>query len=342
MILSSTTVRKLRDHVHGFTLIELLVSIAIMLIVLAAVSSVFLSSRQLSVTQSAVSTMNKDGQSAAEILSREFRQAQQVGCPAVGGSEFGKTNVSRDSISAVSGVNAVELTTATAFAVKAAGDANTPSSALSGTPIIETRRARDGGTQLAEIMGNRNALSAPILLRTKPNVTIPTASASNTAPLAVISDCQHAELFTVLALGTNPWSITPSNPLRTRYGVDARVAGVTVTQYFLGTHLSGDARQNTALYKRTSTQDARFWNDPEPLIHDIDTLAVSVDTDPDGNGFAASTTTFPFNPTSPVSSAQIVAITFGLSLKSPTKLGTTGDNIKRSFMPTVTLRARAS
>ena len=69
----------------GFTLIELLISITIMLLVLFAVTSVYVSSRQLSVTQSAVSTMNKDGQSAAELLSREFRQAQQVGCPAIGG-----------------------------------------------------------------------------------------------------------------------------------------------------------------------------------------------------------------------------------------------------------------
>ena len=342
MMQSSNDVHSTRPGVSGFTLIELLISVAIMLVVLFAVSAVFISSRQVSITQSAVGTLNKDGQSASEILAREFRQAQQVGCPAVGGSEFGKTNVSRDSISAVSGVNAVELTTATAFAVKAAGDANTPSSALSGTPVIEVRRASDGGTQLSTVMANRNALNAPILVRTQPNITMPTASATNTAPLAVISDCQHAELFTVLGIGSNPWSITPVNQLRTRYGIDARVSGVSVTQYFLGAHLAGDPRQNTALYKRTSTQDARFWNVAQPLIHDVDTLLVSVDTDADGDGVADGATTFPFAAASPVASAQIVAISLGLTLKSPTKLGTDSDNIKRSFVPTVTLRARAS
>ena len=342
MMYSLIAVRSIRKSVSGFTLIEVMISITIMFIVLFAVTSVFISSRQLSITQSAVSTMNKDGQSASEILAREFRQAQQIGCPAVGGSEFGKTNVSRDSISAVSGVNAVEITTTTAFAVKSAGDADAPSSALAGTPVIEVRRARDGGTQLSAVMADRKSLNAAILLRTDPNITVPTASATNTAPLAVISDCQHAELFTVLAIGTNPWSITANNPLRTRYGVDARVAGVTVTQYFLGTHLAGDPRQNTALYKRTSTQDARFWNTPQPLIHDVDTLAISVDTDADGDGAAEASQSFPFSAASPVSSAQIVAISLGLTLKSPAKLGTDSNNIKRRFEPTVTLRARAS
>ncbi len=330
----------------GFTLIELLISIAIMLVVLFAVTSVYISSRQLSLTQTAVSTMNKDGQSAVELLSREFRQAQQVGCPAIGGSEYGKADVSRDSISAVAGVNAVQFTTGTAFAVKTAGDTDTPSSALAGTPVIEVRRARDGGSQLSAPMSNRNALNAPILLRTKSNITMPTVaevSATNTDPLAVISDCQHAEMFTVFAVAANnPWSVTPNNPLRWRYGPDARVSNVTIAQYFLGTHLAGDARQNTALYKRTTTGDARFWTVPQPLIHDVATLAVTVDVDADGDGLAEATQPFPFPAASPVAASKIVAITLGLALKSPNKLGTDGDNIKRSFAPTITLRARAS
>lgn len=339
----SASNRRLRlTQLAGFTLIELLIAIALMLLVLTAVTAVYLPSRQLNVAQNAVSTMTDDGLIATETLSREFRHAQHLGCPALGDSSSGRRSVSRDPITAASGINAFEFTPVGSLRVLTAGDSGTSSSALSGTPVLEIITAANGGSHLKNPMMSRDAFGVPIELRTDPGITIPSSlSATNTAPVALIGDCNSNEMFTVSAVATSAggWTISSwENPLRTLYGTDAKVSPVQRTQYFLQTYSGGDTRSTTALYKRTSTADASFWNNAQPLIMDVVSWTLTGLDDTNGDGLADSIVALPrASGADTISALKIV-----LNLESPAKTGTDGATLKRSFSPSILIRARAS
>ena len=325
----------------GFTLIELLIAIALMLLILTAVTAVYVPSRQLNVAQSAVSTMTDDGLIATETLSREFRHAQHLGCPALGDSSSGRRSVSRDAITAASGLNVFEFTPAGSLRVLTAGDSGTPSSAISATPVLEIITAANGGSHLKNPMTSRDAFNIPIELRTDPGIKVPSPVAINTAPVALIGDCNSNEMFTASAVATSAggWTISSwENPLRTLYGTDAKVSSVLRTQYFLQTYSGGDTRSTTALYRRISKPDAGSWFPAQPLVMDVASWTLTGVDDTNGDGLADGIVTLPR-----VSGADTIsALRIVLNLESPSKTGTDGATLKRSFTPTILIRARAS
>ena len=340
---SASNFRARLSQSAGFTLIELLIAIALMLLILTAVTAVYVPSRQLNMAQSAVSTMTDDGLIATETVSREFRHAQHLGCPALGDSSSGRRSVSRDPILAVGGINAFEFTPAASFRVLTVGDSGTPTAAVSGTPVLEVITAANGGSHLLAPMTSRNTRAAPINLRTDPGIRMPVSpTATNTAPVALIGDCNSNEMFTVFDVvtdATGGWTISANeNALRTLYGADAKVSSVLRTQYFLQTYSGGDTRSTTALYKRTSTADARFWNNAQPLVMDVASWTLTGVDDTNGDGLADGIVTLPR-----VSGADTIsALRIVLNLESPSKTGTDGATLKRSFTPTILIRARAS
>ena len=327
----------------GFTLIELLIAIALMLLVLTAVTAIYVPSRQLNVAQNAVSTMTDDGLIATETLSREFRHAQHLGCPSLGESSSGRRNVSSNAIDAVGGINAFKFTPAASFRVLTVGDSGTPTAAISGTPVLEVITAANGGSQLLAPMTNRNTMAVPIMLRTDPGIKIPSSlTATNTAPVALIGDCNSNEMFTVfnvVTASTGGWTISANEgALRTLYGTDAKVSPVLRTQYFVQTYSGGDTRSTTALYKRTSTADARFWNSAQPLVMDVVSWSVTGLDDTNGDGLADGIVALPrASGADTISTLRIV-----LNLESASKTGTDGATLKRSFSPSILIRARAS
>ncbi|MGH8148337.1 MAG: PilW family protein, partial [Rhodanobacteraceae bacterium] len=69
-----------RRHATGFTLVELMVAMVLGLIVIAGVTSVFLSGQQSFRTNGALADVQDSSRIAFELMARDIRQAGLTGC----------------------------------------------------------------------------------------------------------------------------------------------------------------------------------------------------------------------------------------------------------------------
>lgn len=317
------------------TLIELMVALAISLVVLFAVTSLFLSTKQSTRTQAGIGRINENSQLSAEILAREIRQVAHMGCPALGEVARGFRRLSRDSIDAVGGANSFTMGPTNVIQLL---PSTAESNAIAGTTVIDVVHAANTGAHLAARMTGRDA---DILLRGDPGVKMPGAlSSTNSYPAAIISDCATAEVFQVLAVANNPWKLSPFASLRTVYTTDARVMPVTRTRFYVGNHIRpSDENSTRAIFRRTMRADGYNWDAEQPIIHDVQsmTLRVELDTDGDYSADTTATSSGTFDP------AQVVGLTMDIVLNTPNKVrGTSGTVITRTSTATVGVRSRST
>lgn len=317
----------------GMTLIELMVAVAISLVVLYTVISLFGTTRMNNRMQTGVSRINENTQMTAEILARDIRQIANMGCPALGDVARGFRRLSRNSIEATGAANTFSMSPTNVIQLL---PATVESKALAGTVVIEVTHAANQGVHLAAKMTSRAALT-DIFLRGDAGISMPSSiSSSNSYPVAIISDCNTAETFQVIDARKNPWSVAPFGALRVPYTTDARVMPVTKTRYFIGNY-TGDIAAR-AIYRRRVLSDGYNWEPvPQPLIHNVQAMNISVEVDTDGD-FSADTTV-PYGST--FDPAQVVGLTLGMTFVAPDNIrGTNGLPVTRSSSATVSLRAR--
>ena len=327
---------------RGITLIELLVAMAISLIVLFAVTNVYLSTRANTRLQSGISRINENAEVSAETLARDIRVVSHMGCPALGDVARGFRRLSRDSIDDTGAPNSFAMTPTSAVRVFAA-DGTLPSLAVAGSPVIDITHAASAGAHLvapttARRVSPSSSVATSLFLRGDPGIKMPSVTSTNSYPAAIISDCATAEVFQVLAVSSNPWKVDPFNALRTTYSEDARVMPVTRTQYFVGNHVRPAGERTTrAIFKRTMRADGYNWDVAEPIIHDVDSLAITMEIDTDGT-FATDSSV---SSTSGYDTSKVVGMTINLILQTPSSVtGTNGTAVKRTSTATVTIRSR--
>jgi Tfp pilus assembly protein PilW len=315
------------------SLVELMVALAISLVVLYTVVSLYGSTRMNNRLQTGVSRINENAQMTAELLARDIRQISNMGCPALGDAARGFRRLSRNSIDATGAPNTFSMTPTNVIQLL---PASAETKALAGTVVIEVTHAANNGVHLNAKMTSRAALT-DIFLRGDPGIKIPTSlSSSNSYPAAIISDCATAELFQVVDAKSNPWSVSPFGALRTLYAADARVMPVAKTRYFIGNYTGEIAAR--AIYRRRTLADGYNWETiPQPLIHNVQAMNVSVEVDTDGD-FSADAT-IPYGST--YDPAQVVGLTLGLTFQAPAGVvGTGGAPVTRSSAASVAVRAR--
>ena len=336
-----------RFAASGLSLVELLVALAISLLVLFALTNVFIATKANTRLQGGMSRINENTQVAADALARDIRLIAHIGCPALGEVSRGFRRLSRDSIDDTGGANSFAMTPTSVVRVFPA-DGTLPGTALAGSPVIDVTHAASAGSHLLAPTTSRrvapnSTIATSLLLRSDPGIRMPAVSDTNSYPTAVISDCATAETFQVVGVNAanTAWRVDPFNLLRTLYSTDARVMPVTRTQYFVGNHVRpGDERSTRAIFKRTMLADGYNWNPiPQPLVHDIDSMAITMELDTDGS-FASDSSvasTAAFNP------SQVVGLTINLILKTPDSVrGTGGVAVQRTSSATVGVRARTS
>jgi len=218
-----------------------------------------------------------------------------------------------------------------------------PTIAVAGSPVIDVIHAASAGAHLLAATTVRrvsptSSVATSLFLRGDPGIKMPSVSATNSYPAAIISDCATAEVFQVLAVSNNPWKVDPFNLLRTTYSQDARVMPVTRTQYFVGNHVRPAGERTTrAIFKRTMRADGYNWGSSEPMVHDVDSMAITMEVDTDG--IFSTDTSMPS--TSAYDASKVVGMTINLVLQTPsTIVGTTGLAVKRTSTATTTIRSR--
>ncbi len=319
----------------GLSLIELMVALAISLVVLFAVTNLFLTTTASTRTQAGISRINENSQISAELLAREIRQVAHMGCPALGDVSRGFRRLSRDSIDATGASNTFTMGPTNAVQLLAS---TVESNAIAGTTVIDVVHAATAGAHLVAPMTSRNA---DMLLRGDSGVRMPTSlTSTNSYPTALISDCATAEVFQVLAVSSNPWSISPFAALRTTYTSDARVMPVTRTRFYIGNFTRpSDENSTRAIYRKSMRADGYNWDVAQPIVHDVQSMTLSVELDTDGD-YQADTTVLS---TSAFDPALVVGLTMDIVFNTPTRVrGTGGAVITRTSTATIGLRARST
>jgi type IV pilus assembly protein PilW len=273
-----------QSRVQGFSLVELMVALTIGLIILAAVSTLFVSSKQTYSTQDSLSRLQESARFAMHFIIKDLRLTGYYGCVSdiapdsvystLNGSDFAyNLQIPLEGVNNITGTEASPSGTWYPSATT-----TMPANAIPGTDAVAIRMAD---------------ASSPIFL----NVEMPNTSAvlrvSATTGLAdndiiMISDCSSADIMQITQINnTDPHIVhntgagTPGNAtkiLSKAYSPSTGPGGTRIMkfrthQYFIRTGASG----NPALYRQVNTAA------PVELVDGIEHLQIMYGKDTDND-----------------------------------------------------------
>lgn len=289
---------------RGLSLVEIMVALTIGLIVLAAVSQIFVTSRSTFTLEEGLARVQENGRFAIEFLSQDIRMAGYAGCSsklALGtktgsGSSVGcsaslcnivdppsaVTNFPPDGISAHRYVGPGNATTAwepdLSTAWFATGDVK------AGTDVIVIQRASTLSTHLT---GNAVADNANIQI-------LDSASIQNeisAGDILIVSDCKSGDVFRATNRSSGSGKVTiahsQSNPGNTEnflthsYDNTAELMKLVSRAYYIGTGVSGEPA-----LKRKELVTGGVVSAGEELIEGVEEMRMTYGQDTDGDGIA--------------------------------------------------------
>lgn len=281
----------------GFTIVELMVAITIGLIVLAAVSTVFVSSKANYITQESMARIQESARIAMHLMSRDIRMAGYFGCmddiENINSVLQGGGGFPFDFEVAVEGTEAetgrwYPSNTLTTFPAsgspvvsKAGNCPNYVGGKCTGTDAISIRRADpDGSVALTTAMPNTAAA-----------LFVTPGSGLQIGDVILVSDCGSADLFQITnvqagsganagkeaivhnggnAGGTiSPGNTTPAPLSRTYAPPGAKIMKFVQRLYYIGTGASGQP----ALFRQNLDGSNR-----EELVEGLEDMQVSFGT----------------------------------------------------------------
>lgn len=262
-------------HMLGLSLIELLVSLAIGLVLVLAVTQVFLSNKSVYSLQDAIARNQENARFAIELMTDDIRMAGYMGC---GNLDRVPVNVIADPPTLgdfdvnnfVTGLDNVGTTNT--FNVSAAEN----------TDIIQVRKASNSGARVVE---KGNGASAEIKVSKNAGFT--------QGDTLLISDCLNADIFNVTNVVNNNNSsfVTLAhannqnidNRLSKLYGSDAEVMVFERVTYFVGENgrVSSNGRALRSLFKRVQTSGTNTAS--LEVVDGIEDMQITYGVDTTGN-----------------------------------------------------------
>jgi len=253
--ITKTTYRKCQ---RGLTLVELMVAMAISLIVLAGVITIFVNSKRAYALQEQYATMQENARFAFNFMARDLRGAGFVGCNPkaiknhMDPTGTGYSDTLFDFSSAVNGWEAqgtgpgttVDLASASTGWADPTGNA-LPTS-LSGQV--------SAGSDVLVVKSTQSVPGVNPTGKTPPNAATIALNQSSGIPqgtVVMMSDCAGADVFQDVsnvsqslargsAGGFDPGNLTPSgSPLTHQYDTSAEIIRGTAQAYFIGTAADG-------------------------------------------------------------------------------------------------------
>jgi type IV pilus assembly protein PilW len=267
---------------RGFSMVELMVALAIGLIVLLALSKLFVGTKKSYNTQDALARVQENGRIAMHLLIRDIRMAGYYGC-------FDNVDKINSTLNAVGGFNP--------FLTKYAVEGMEKSS---GTwyPSGTTSAKPDAGMK-----ADTDALSIRMLDASNP-ITIEKEMPNSSASLFVnaghglkdndiimVTDCQSGDLMQLTNVNPsgssgkddlvhNAGGGSPGNStqkLQKSYGVGAKVMRFVDRVYYVADKDPGGNTIVPTLYRKENTSA------PQPLVEGVESMQVLYGVDTDGD-----------------------------------------------------------
>lgn len=238
---------------RGYSLIELMVALTIGLIILGAVSTLFVGSKKGYTTQDRLARLQENARFAMQFIIRDMRLAGYYGCV----DDITDQNLSNTlngasgfAYNASSPLEGFDSSTATWYP---SGVTTTPSGKISGTDMMMIRMADPSATiSISKEMPNSSA-----------ELEVSSVSGFSEGDIIVVSDCSSADIMQITNVQTAasklqhapggadatknpPWPGNSTQKLSKSYGTSgSKVMKFISRQYYIGTGASG----NPALFR---------------------------------------------------------------------------------------------
>lgn len=268
------------ERTRGFTLVELMVAMTIGLIILAAVSTLFVSSKQTYATQDRLARLQENARFAMQFLIKDLRLTGYYGCI---------SDITEDSINSTLNSSTdffynaqipLEGLNNTSGAWYPSGSTAMPSGIIARTDAVAIRMGEAGNdTYLNQEMPN---VSAVLKVNNVQGISV--------GDIIMVSDCASADIMQVTHINnTDPHIVhnsgsghTPGNStqkLSKSYSPSTSPDGTKIMkfmtrQYFIAIGASG----NPALFRRDNANAAR------ELVDGIENLQILYGKDTDSDG----------------------------------------------------------
>lgn len=269
----------------GFTLVEILIAMLIGLFLVAGVIQIFINSKQSYRVQEALARLQENGRFALDFLDRDIRMAGYRGCASRNVATPIKNNLKNTTAYTYDFSNPIQGFDTTAGAASASWNPSHSStttgitSPLKGSDIITIRRAADDGVQ---VITNTPASTKLTLSRN----TVPGLKGCD---VAIVSDCNNAELFQVASYDGNAKSISYAKP-----GCGASASGGN-TKVLDQTYIGGSLNkaQTTSYYVKNNPNNRpalfRLLNGSEDeLVEGVEKMQILYGLDTNSDGTAES------------------------------------------------------
>jgi len=215
---------------QGFSLVELMISMVLMLLIMAAVLSLFVSSKAVYRTDSEFARIQENGRYAIDVLQRSIRMAGYSGCRTL--MSIAPTIIANNPPDFASIEDAIEGWDS------GSGWANpTGITHVAGTDVIRVNFATGVGTRLDGDMATNNA---NIVANGNPDQL-------QAGDLVYITDCQSADLFRATSVSQSSGQYTiahgssanTTDSLSKAYPETAQLMAFESSLYFIGLNPSG-------------------------------------------------------------------------------------------------------
>lgn len=283
-------------HIAGLSLVELMVAITIGLIILAAVSRLFVSSRSTYNLEESLARVQESGRFAMEFLAQDIRMAGYAGCSAnLSGTAVGNivdpaadaTTFNPDGIAGFKHVCSSSCSGALTEWAPNLSSSYFPSGGgniqpIAGSDVVIIQRADTLSTHLT---GNSDPSNANVQILN----TASLASSVAAGDILMVSDCKSADIFKATNTSSGSGKITiahssasnTSNFLTHSYENDAELMKLVTRVYFIGRR--GNSTANPpALFRRELANNGSLST--YELVEGIEVMRFSYGEDTDTTG----------------------------------------------------------
>jgi type IV pilus assembly protein PilW len=279
-------------HILGLTLVELMVALTIALIILAALTRLYATSRSTYTLEEGLARVQESGRFAVEFLSHDIRMAGYTGCSANLSSSAVNNLVASPTSATVFNPDGIRgykpnCTTCTGSLSEWPG---LPSEYFSsgvmpvgGTDILVIQR---GDTVSTHLDGNLGTTNANIQIVSTASV----AANLSANDIVMISDCKNIDVFkaTSVSSGSGTTTITHTsgntdNNLSTAYQSDAQIMKLVTHIYYIGRR-NNDSNLAPSLFRKELDNGGSLTT--AELVEGVEdmNLIYGEDTDSPGDG----------------------------------------------------------
>ncbi|WP_419421278.1 PilW family protein (plasmid) [Legionella sp. D16C41] len=262
---------------RGVTLVEFLISIAIGLLIITIVLSVYLAQTQFYKVGVAQATMQNAENAIAEIITPYIRSAGFAGCATFMRTYSALNPISSPPLSVLNTTPRI-ITGYTATPAISPINAANDSAANHWSPSLDSGLVGNvkSGSDVIVLLGgvlNKQPVGVTAITNGSASFTVQTSSGITAGQLGVISDCAKATLFAITGVSGNQISHAASGgnasaSFNVSYPVGSQFLPVQQTAFFVGL---GEGNQSAL---KMGTFNGTTWT-IQSLIPNVDTLKVS-------------------------------------------------------------------